>query len=78
MQKLVQLNEQGRVIGQNHPRAKLLDAEIELAMALRAQGLSLAKVAAKFGVSKGCIWKIEQGLRRGQPVAKVVRVSVSR
>lgn len=43
MQKLVQLNEQGRVIGQNHPRAKLLDAEIELAMALRAQGLSWPK-----------------------------------
>lgn len=76
--KTVTLNEQGRRVGQSHPRAKLLDSEVELALALLDEGLSLAAVAEKFGVSKGCLWKIKEGHRRCQTVTRVVRVSVDR
>lgn len=74
MQKIA-LNEHNCRIGEGHPRAKLTDAEVDLVFALREEGLSLAEIAAKFDVSKGCIWKIVQGLRRGQPAARLVSVA---
>ena len=77
MQKLVSLNEDGRRIGQSHPRAKLLDSEVEQVLALLESGLSYAAVAGKFDVSKGCVAHIATGRRRGQAVARTVRVSVS-
>lgn len=73
MQK-VALNEKHCRIGESHPRAKLTDAEVDLVFALREEGLSLAAIAAKLEVTKGCIWKITQGLRRGQPAARIVSV----
>jgi len=78
MQKLVALNEANRRVGENHPRAKLLDAEVEQVHALVESGLSYAQVAEKMGVSKSCVAHIESGRRRGQSVARVVRVSVAR
>jgi hypothetical protein len=76
MQKVITLNESGRRIGESHPRAKLLDYEVEHVLALLDAGLSYAAVARKFDVSKSCIAHIAAGRRRGQPVARVVRVSV--
>jgi DNA-binding NarL/FixJ family response regulator len=77
MQKLVTLNENGRRIGQSHPRAKLLDSEVDLVLDLLESGLSYAKIAEKFEVSKSCIAHIATGRRRGQWVQRTVRVSVS-
>lgn len=77
MQKLVKINETGRVIGESHPLAKLTDAEVELVHELVEGGMSLARVAEKFGVSKSCIAHIASGRRRGQIVKRVVRVSVT-
>ena len=77
MQKLVHLNELGRRIGECHPRAKLTDAEVALALQLLDDGMSLAQVALKMDVSKSCIGHIASGRRRGQLVARVVKVSVS-
>lgn len=76
MQKLVALNENGRRVGESHPRAKLLDEEVELVLGLLAEGLSYAKVAEKMDVSKSCVAHIATGRRRGQLVARTVRVSV--
>jgi len=76
MQKSIAFNENGRRIGEGHPRAKLLDHEVEQALALLDAGLSYAEVAAKFDVSKSCIAHIATGRRRGQAVARVARVSV--
>jgi DNA-binding NarL/FixJ family response regulator len=76
MQKLVSLNDSGRRIGQEHPRAKLLDAEVEQVLELLDAGLSYSAVARKMDVSKSCIAHIATGRRRGQTVVRVVRVSV--
>lgn len=76
MQKSIAFNESGRRIGEGHPRAKLLDHEVEQVLALLDAGLSYAEVAAKFDVSKSCIAHIATGRRRGQAVARLARVSV--
>jgi hypothetical protein len=76
MQKLVALNENGRRVGQAHPRAKLLDSEVDQVLALLDAGLSYAEVAVKFDVSKSCIAHIATGRRRGQAVCRVVRMEV--
>jgi hypothetical protein len=64
-------NESGRLIGESHPGAKLTDVEVDLVFELRAAGLSLQCIADKMDVTKGCIWKILTGERRGQSIAAV-------
>jgi methyl coenzyme M reductase subunit C len=41
---------------------------------LAEQGVRLAEIARKMEVTKGCIWKIVHGYRRGQVPAGWVRV----
>lgn len=76
MHERVKLNENGRRVGESHPRAKLLDSEVDLVFELLAAGLSYAEVATKFGVSKSCVAHIATGRRRGQSPTRLVRVSV--
>lgn len=76
MQKHIALNDCGRRIGEGHPRAKLLDHEVDQVLALLEAGLSYAQVALKFDVSKSCVAHIATGRRRGQTVGRLVRVSV--
>ena len=77
MDKFIALNDRGRRIGEGHPRAKLLDNEVEQVLALVAEGLSYAAIAEKFDVSKSCIAHIASGRRRSQAIETVRRVSVS-
>ncbi len=77
MQKLVEFNEGGRRIGQEHPGAKLTDAEVAVMLDLRDEGYSYAWLAAKFDVSKSCARWICTGRNRNQSAARAVRVSVS-
>lgn len=77
MQKLISLNEAGRRIGQEHPRAKLLDREVDQVLDLLESGLSYAAVAEKMEVSKSCVAHIATGRRRSQVVARTVRVNVA-
>jgi hypothetical protein len=77
MHKTIALNENGRRVGESHPRAKLLDHEVDQVLDLLDAGLSYAEVALKFDVSKSCIAHIATGRRRGQAIDRVVRVSVS-
>jgi hypothetical protein len=72
--RLVAVNDARRRIGQDHPRAVLSDHEVELVHRLREDGLTLAEIAEKMEVSKGCVWKIVAGYRRGQVAADWVRV----
>lgn len=76
MSKTITLNENGRRIGESHPRAKLLDHEVEQVLELLEAKMSYAKIAEKFDVSKSCIAHIATGRRRGQPIGRIVRVSV--
>jgi hypothetical protein len=72
--RIVAVNDARRRIGQDHPRAVLDDHEIELVHRLREDGMTLAEIARKMEVSKGCVWKIVHGFRRGQVPAGWVRV----
>lgn len=76
MKKVVALNELGRIIGEHHPRAKLMDSEIDLVHELREAGFTLAQIGEKMGLSKGGVWKIVHGYRRGQTAARYVHVLV--
>lgn len=77
MKKLVAFNERGRVVGQEHPRARLLDWEVDQVLELIEAGLSYAQVAEKFGVSKSCVAHIASGRRRCQTPANLVEVSIN-
>ena len=72
--RLVPVNDRRRRIGEQHPGAVLSDHEVELVHQLRDDGMPLAEIARKMEVSKGCIWKIVSGHRRGQVPAGWVRV----
>lgn len=72
--RLVPVNDARRRIGESHPGAVLTDHEVELVHALYDGGMTIAEVARKMEVTKGCIWKIVHGLRRGQVPAGWVRV----
>lgn len=77
MQKLVALNENNNRIGENHPGAKLTDAEVALMLELRDDGYSYAWLAKKFEVSKSCARWICTGRNRNQTATRLVRVSVA-
>lgn len=72
--RLVPVNDARRRIGEQHPRAVLTDHEVELVHALHEGGMALAEIARKMEVTKGSIWKIVHGYRRGQVPAGWVRV----
>lgn len=69
--KLVAVNEQGRRIGESHPRAKLTDHEVDLVHELVEEGMSLRQIAEKFEglISKSQVGKIVQGHFRAQTPA---------
>jgi len=56
--RLVALNENHRRIGQDHPKAKLTDHDVELIRQLRDQGFMYWQIAAKFEISKTSVAKI--------------------
>lgn len=67
MLKTVAVNEVGLLVGEDHPNAKLTDAEVELVRELReTERMSYDWLAEKFGVSKSAIAKICRYERRVQ------------
>lgn len=79
--KLVFVNDRGKRIGEDHHRAKLTDADIDLVFELREAGLSYLEIASKFddiegGISRSTIRDILKGRRRAQMPAATRRVLV--
>lgn len=72
--RMVPVNDARRRIGESHPGAVLTDHEVELVHSLYDDKITIAEIARKFEVTKGCIWKIVHGYRRGQVPAGWVRV----
>lgn len=65
--KLVAVNDAGLRIGEDHPNAKLTDAEVERIRSLHeAERMSYKLLAEKFEISKGAIAKICRYERRAQ------------
>jgi len=66
MIKVVLVNSCGYVIGQDHHRARLTDAEVDQIIELRATGCTWPDIADKFGISKGQAHDYWSGRRRAQ------------
>ena len=66
MQKTVAVNEAGLRIGEDHPNAKLTDAEVEMIRQLHEEGVCYECLAVKFEVSKWAIGRICRYERRAQ------------
>ena len=75
--RTVGVNDIGRRVGDSHHNAKLTDKDVELLLALHAQGWGYRRLAAKFEVSKSLVRDIVKGKRRGQVATawRVVRVT---
>lgn len=76
MKKTVPVNERGWRIGEGHHNVKLLDFEVEQIRELVEGGMSYAKVAEKFDVSKSCVQRIIDGSRRSQTTAKLKTIEI--
>lgn len=66
---LVAVNDQGRVIGEDHPNAKLTDREVELMRTMHEQGCGLSELARAFEVRKWTVHRIVTYRTRAQTVA---------
>lgn len=76
MQKTVAVNDAGLRIGEDHPNAKLTDAEVELIRQLHEEGVSYETLARKFEVSKWAVGRICRYERRAQTPATFKKVHV--
>jgi len=72
--RVVAVNERGLLIGEDHPRARLTDGEVELIRLLHEEGMSYTVLAEKFEVSKWAVGRICRYERRAQPPAAFKRV----
>ena len=71
MQKIARsrgVNDSGRVVGQDHHRAKFTDHEVWLMRELHADGMSYPAIAEKFDTNKWTVLRICTGQRRGHTV----------
>lgn len=66
MKKLVAIGENGRRIGEDHPKAKLSNAQIDEIFSLRQKGKSYMQIARIFNVSKASIQHILHCRTRAQ------------
>lgn len=64
--KLVGVNDQGLRVGQDHQRAKLLDADIDAMLAMHRQGYSYQRLADIFECSKSQVKRIVTQQQRNQ------------
>lgn len=62
--RTVTVNEQGLWIGEDHPRAKFTNAEVELMRKLRESGMTHKEIAEKFGASPHTVGRICRYERR--------------
>jgi len=77
VEKLVAVNELGRRVGQDHPRAKLTDREVELIRQLSEEGMRYDVLAEKFEVSRWTIGRICRFEIRAQTVAASKKVHMT-
>lgn len=70
--RLVPVDEHGLRIGQDHHRARLTDAEVDLVRELHEAGMPYDALAKKFAVSKWSIGRICRYERRASTPARWV------
>ena len=80
--RIVGIDERGIRVGEDHQRATLTDAEVELIRELRnpsdgAEPLSFGEIARKFEISKGTVFDIVNYRRRASTPMGYKRVRLS-
>jgi DNA invertase Pin-like site-specific DNA recombinase len=70
MKKMIGVNERGLRVGQDHQRAKLSDAAVELIRRLHDEGLSYGVIAEKFELSRMQVWRICNYRQRAQSATR--------
>lgn len=70
MKKMIGVNERGLRVGQDHQRAKLSDAAVELIRRLHEDGLSYRVIAEKFEISKAMVCYICTYQKRAQAAVR--------
>lgn len=80
--KIVGVDERGIRVGEDHQRATLTDAEVELIRELRspsdgAEPLSFGEIARKFEISKGTVFDIVNFRSRASTPMSYKRVRLS-
>lgn len=71
MSKLIAVDARGHWIGEDHPKAKLTDREVELIRSLHEEeGFTYQAIAEKFEVPKSTVQMICQYTRRAVTVAR--------
>lgn len=70
MKKMIGVNERGLRVGQDHQRAKLSDAAVELIRRLHEEGMSYRVIAIKFDIAKSTVQDICTYRRRAQRAVK--------
>ena len=75
MRILIAISENGRLLGESHPRAKLSDAQIEMIRDDHEyRGMSVTQIASKRGIPWGTVNKIVYYNRRAStPVRYITR-----
>jgi len=76
--RTVAVNERGLRVGQDHPRAKLTDIEVELMRRLHDEGMGYAQLAKKFEVSLWAVGRICRFEMRAQTPVTYKTVSLAR
>lgn len=73
--RLVRVNEKGYPVGEDHHRAKLTDADVDLVLACIADGMSYRMIVEKFEglVSLAYVSCIANGKYRSQLITNTVR-----
>lgn len=68
--RIVGVNDRGLRVGQDHQRAKLTDAAVELIRRLHEDGLSYRVIAEKMGIAKSTVQDICTYRRRAQTAVR--------
>lgn len=78
IKRTLDLNDIGRRLGDSHHNAKLANRDVELLLALRAEGWGYRRLAAKFEVSKTTVRNIVSGRYRNQVATawKTIKVQI--
>lgn len=66
MQKTVAVNERGYRVGEDHPNARYTNAEVEMVLELRDEGLGYKRIAKILEMPRATVRDICQGKRRCQ------------
>ncbi len=62
--RIVQVNDDGHVVGEDHPRARYTDADVDAVFALRSDGFSLREISKKMEMPLRTVRDYLAGRRR--------------